>query len=93
MRLFPICELQWNGQVVNIKRTKQVDSSGINHQSSGKSSVYKLGLAVHTSTTITMQPTGNQERQKLDFEDDEARRERLGTSLFMLCYENALTIR
>ena len=92
MRLFPICELQWNGQVVNIKRTKQVDSSGINHHLVNLLSII-LGLAVHSSITITMQPTGNQERQKLDFEDDEARRERLGTSLFMLCYKDALTIR
>jgi hypothetical protein len=43
-----------------------------------------LYLTIHTLITITMQPTGNQERQKLDFEDDEARRERLGTCFSML---------
>jgi hypothetical protein len=40
-----------------------------------------------------MQSTGNQERQKLDFEDDEARRERLGMSLFPLRDKDPLTMR
>jgi len=78
---------QWNGQV-STSTSKGLNKlilpeSIINHLVNLPSII--LGLAVHTSITITMQPTGNQERQKLDFEDDEARRERLGTSLFMLC--------
>jgi len=40
-----------------------------------------------------MQPTGNQERQKLDFEDDEARRERLGECILVLGNGDTLTIR
>jgi hypothetical protein len=81
----------YNGKVVYTKKTKQVDPSGIN-QSFGKSSVYYT-LTFHTLITVTMQPTGNQERQKLDFEDDEARRERLGTCFSMLGNRDLLTIR
>jgi hypothetical protein len=52
-----------------------------------------LHLTIHTLFITTMQPTGNQERQKLDFEDDEARRERLGTSFYILGNRDSLTIR
>ena len=76
-----------NKQVVYTKRTKD----GINHSVNLLSTI--LHLTIHTLLIISMQSTGNQERQKLDFEDDEARRERLGACILVLGNGDSLTIR